>query len=167
MAMRLWVLAVLAAVTLTSAAAAGPAATKQRVGIEMKFAPGSTFVLTPLQAGSLKDDSGRITNVQAVLGRLKGRRVVRDGMDVTIYGPDVWVLQGKRGTLVLRERSEWVDLGDDTNGDGELDGIGFGTWKLVRGTGQYAHLTGSGRSGHEGLGRVWIARHEGYVATRS
>lgn len=44
---RLIVLAALAAaVTLTSIATAGPAATKQRVAIDMKILPQSTFVLT-------------------------------------------------------------------------------------------------------------------------
>ena len=165
MATRLTVLAVLAAATLTSIAAAGPSATKQRVAIDMKFLPTpSTFVLTPLQAGALRRDSGS-TNVQAVLRSLKERRVMRDGMDVTIYGPVVWVLKGKHGTLTLREQSEWVDLADDANRDGSLDSVGFGTWKVVRGTGQYAGLSGSGRSAHEGLGDIWFAHHEGFLTS--
>jgi hypothetical protein len=41
--------AITAAVTLTAAAATGPAATKQRVQIDMK-SRGYTFVLTPFQA---------------------------------------------------------------------------------------------------------------------
>ena len=44
-------LVALAAVTLTSVAAAGPAAAKQRVAIDMKLWPQKTFVLTPLRAG--------------------------------------------------------------------------------------------------------------------
>ena len=47
------------AVTLTSVAAAGPAATKQRVAINMKILPKGTFLLTPFQAGTMKSDSGR------------------------------------------------------------------------------------------------------------
>ena len=39
------------AVTLTSVAAAGPNAAKQRVAIDMKLWPQKTFVFTPLQAG--------------------------------------------------------------------------------------------------------------------
>lgn len=55
-------LAVLAAaVTLTSVASAGPAAAKQRVAIDMKILPKSTFVLMPLQAGVLERDSGTIS----------------------------------------------------------------------------------------------------------
>jgi hypothetical protein len=41
--------ALVAAVTLTAVAAAGPHAAKQRVAIDMKFYPQKTFVLTPLQ----------------------------------------------------------------------------------------------------------------------
>ena len=51
-----------AAVTLASGAAAGPTAAKQRVAIDMKIHPQGTFVLTPLQAGSLKTDSGTISS---------------------------------------------------------------------------------------------------------
>jgi len=46
--------ALAAAVTLTSVAAAGPDVAKQRVAIDMKFYPQVTFVLTPMQAGPLK-----------------------------------------------------------------------------------------------------------------
>lgn len=47
-----------AAVTLTSVASAGPAAAKQRVAIDAKILSRGTFVLTPLQPGALKRDSG-------------------------------------------------------------------------------------------------------------
>jgi hypothetical protein len=65
---------VAAAVTLTSAAAAGPEAARQRVAIDMKIcSPGKsqgTFVLTPLQAGPLKRDSGTIdSNWLSIIGR--------------------------------------------------------------------------------------------------
>jgi hypothetical protein len=52
--------ALAAAVTLTSVAAAGPAAAKQRLAIDAKILPGGTFVLTPLRAGALKRDSGTV-----------------------------------------------------------------------------------------------------------
>jgi hypothetical protein len=160
---RYIVLAVLAAaVTLTSVASAGPAAAKQRVAIDMNIARKETFVLTPLQAGVLKRDSGRITTVSSVLA-MTGRDVMRDGQKVTIYNGAVWTLEGKRGTLTIRERSEWVDIGSDVNGDAFPDSVAFGTWKVVRGTGQYAKVTGGGRSGHAGLGHVWTSRQEGFV----
>lgn len=59
----------------------------------------------------------------------------------------------------------------NANHNGQLDGIGPGKWTVVRGTGQYAHLSGGGGSGHggsghEGLGQVWFARQEGFVGPR-
>jgi hypothetical protein len=159
------VLAMLAAaVTLTSVAAAGPDAAKQRVAIDMKIVPKETFVFSPLQSGALKRDSGRITTVSQVLAMSgRGRTVMRDGQKATIYYPTIWTLKGKRGTLTIRERSEWVDVGSDVNGDGHADEVAVGTWKVLRGTGQYAKIAGGGRSGHAGLGRVWTARQEGFL----
>lgn len=54
-------------------------------------------MLTPLQAGTLKGDSGRITTVSQVLA-LIGRTVMRDGQKVTIVNGGLWGLEGKRGT---------------------------------------------------------------------
>jgi hypothetical protein len=163
---RYFFLAVLAAaVTLTSVASAGPAAAKQRVAIDMKIAPKETFVFSPEQSGPLKRDSGRITTVSQVLP-MSGRNVLRNGQKVTIFNGALWTLEGKRGTLTIRERAEWVDVGSDVNGDAFPDSVGFGTWKVVRGTGQYAKVAGGGGSGHAGLGHVWTARFEGYMASR-
>ena len=74
--------ALAAAVTLTAVAAAGPDAAKQRVAIDMKLWPQKTFVLTPLQAGPLKRDTGTISHN---LLSISGREVMRDGQRVTIY----------------------------------------------------------------------------------
>ena len=60
--------ALAAAVTLTSVAAAGPNAAKQRVMITSQAAHTtqvSPFVLTPLQPGVLKRDSGTHTRSHA------------------------------------------------------------------------------------------------------
>ena len=54
-------------------------------------------MLTPLRAGTLKGDSGRITTVSHVLA-LIGRTVMRDGQKVTIFNGGLWALEGKRGT---------------------------------------------------------------------
>lgn len=151
-----------AAVALTSVAAAAPAATKQRVAINMKIFPDKTFLLAPLQAGTLESDSGRITTVEQVLS-MSGRTVMRDGQRVTIYDAAIWTLKGKRGTLTIRERTEWVDVGSDVNRDAKPDSVALGTWNVVRGTGQYAKIAGGGRSGHAGLGQVWTARQEGFL----
>jgi len=119
-------------------------------------------VLSPLQAGALKPDSGRITTVSQVLA-MSGRTVMRDGQKATIYNGGIWTLEGKRGILTIRERNEWVDVGSDVNGDAFPDSVAFGIWRVVRGTGQYPKIAGGGRSGHMGLGRVWTARHEGFL----
>jgi hypothetical protein len=53
--------ALMAAVTLTSVAAAGLQAAKQRVAIDTKIPPKGKFVLTPLRSGALKRDSGTLS----------------------------------------------------------------------------------------------------------
>jgi hypothetical protein len=153
--------ALVAAIILTSVAAAGPEAAKQRVAINMKIYPQKKFVLTPLRAGPLKGDSGTISSNWT---SIPGRAVIRDGQEVMIYNGAVTTLTGKRGTLTIRDRNEWVDLGQDNNRDGESDGIGISTWKVVRGTGQYAGIVGNGRGGHVGLGSPWYARYEGFLS---
>ena len=145
--------ALAAAVTLTSVAAAGPEAAKQRVAINMKIYPQNTFVLLPLQAGPLAPDKGTISSNWT---RVPGRKVMRDGQVVTIYDGAVTTFTGKLGTLTIRDRNEWVSV--ET---GE-DAVAFSTWKVVRGTGQYAGVVGKGRGGHAGLGNPrW------YAATRA
>ena len=145
--------ALVATIILTSVAAAGPEAARQRVAINMKIYPQRTFVLTPLQAGPLKPDSGTISSTWL---NIRGRDVMRDGQKVTIYTGAVTTLTGKRGTLTIRDRNEWIDVGND-------DQIAFGSWKVVRGTGQYAGIVGKGRQGHAGLGSPWYARYEGLL----
>ena len=152
--------ALAAAVMLTSVAAAGPEAAKQRVAINMKIYPQGTFVLTPLQAGRLKRDSGTIDGTWT---STPGRKVVREGQTVTIYDGAVATLTGKRGTLTIRDRNEWVDVSNENTRYGYPPGIGVGTWKVVRGTGQYAGVVGKGRHGHAGLGSSWLARYEGLL----
>jgi hypothetical protein len=160
-ALQLVSVAFVAAVTLTSVAAAGPAAAKQRVAIDMKLWPQKTFVLAPLQAGPLKRDTGTISHD---LLSISGHEVMRDGQRVTIYNGGRITLTGKRGTLTIRDRNEWVDFARDGNGDGENDGIAVTTWKVVRGTGQYAGIVGKGRGAHIGLGSPWYARYEGLLS---
>lgn len=128
-----------AAVTLTSAGAAGPAAPKQLVWITSKgvvYSPGK-FELTPQQAGPVRPDSGTETAVGSL------RDVVREGQRVSI-SDWVYTLKGKRGNLVIRARIEYVQAGNRYH-------VGIGTWEVVRGTDQYAQITGGGR-----LGSVWL-----------
>jgi hypothetical protein len=85
---------------------------------------------------------------------------MRQGQRVSIYeGPAT--LKGKRRTLVVHYRSEWVDGGNGYN-------VGTGTWKVLRGTGQYAHVTGGGRTGNVWLERGrWSSRDEASSPFRS
>jgi hypothetical protein len=151
-------LALAAAVTLTSIASAGPDGAKQRVAIMTKGAANASspaaFVLTPLQAGALKRDSG----TTRVAGSLPPERVVmREGQRVAIYDPIVETLKGKRGSLVVRSRIEYIDAGNGYH-------VGSGTWKVMRGTGQYAQITGGGRRGDVYLDRgPWSGRDEGFL----
>ena len=148
-------LALAAAVTLTAVAAAGSDATRQRVAITSQAAKTtrvSPFVLTPLQAGPLKRDSGKLT-----ASFPPERVVMRKGQKVSIYDGGTATLKGKRGSLVIRYRSEYVDGGNGYH-------VGTGTWKVVRGTGQYTLITGGGRAGHVWLDRgPWRSRDEGFL----
>jgi hypothetical protein len=146
------------AVTLTSVAAAGPDAAKQRMAITVTMMSGKA-VLEPLQKGALVRSAGTFAGNGSTT---PDRTVMRDGQEVDIY-TGTWTFTAKRGTLVLHERNEWTDLGHDLNRDGSEDGIAVGTWKVVRGTGTYAGITGGGRSAHLGQGRVWVMRYEGFL----
>jgi len=150
--------ALVAAVTLASVASAGPEALKQRVAISSKNLDSGTFVLTPLQAGALKQDSGTASIVY------RGPRdVMRQGQKVSIYN-STFTFKGKRGSFTIRERSEWVEVSNENAPGGDFrPAVAIGTWKFVRGTGEYAHVSGGGRSAHAGMGREWFARQEGFL----
>jgi hypothetical protein len=145
--------ALVATIILTSVAAAGPEAARQRVVITSQASQTTQvapFVLTPLQAGALKRDSGTLTATAS------GRNVMRDGQRIEIY-VSVGTYTGKLGSLVTRHRTEYVDGGNGYH-------VGTGTWKVVRGTGQYAQITGGGRSGTVWLDRgPWSFRSEGFL----
>src|SRR5262245_43888446 len=151
-----------AAVTLASIASAGSGVAKQRIQLTVQILPGGNGVLTPLQQGGLEVDRGTFGGDWA---SHTGSHVMRDGQSIDRYTA-TWAFTGKKGTLVFRERNEWTDIGSDANGDGSSDGVAFGKWKVVRGTGQYAGIVGGGRSGHSGLGRKWFARYEGFLTAR-
>ena len=144
--------ALVAAVTLTSVAAAGPDAAKQRVVITMKNLPDGQFVLEPIQAGALARDTG---TTSVAITRLSN--VMRDGQLVERYRL-TFTLKGKRGILTTQERNDWNNTGGPY--------VGVGTWKVVRGTGQYAKIVGGGRSAAAGLDQgngKWYAAEEGFL----
>lgn len=140
---------------LASVAAARPEAAKQRVVITSQASQTtqvSPFVLTPLQAGPIKRDSGTLTG-----GSSSGRAAMRDGQQIDIYDT-VATYKGRLGSLVVRFRTEYADGGNGYH-------VGTGTWKVVRGTGQYARVTGGGRSGTVWLDRgPWSFRNEGFLS---
>jgi len=153
---RYIVLAVLtAAVTLTSVAAAGPEAAKQRVAITSTGVLNATafgkFVFTPLQAGVLQSDTGTETSSWSE------RVVMRDGQQVTVQSY-VTTHEGKRVSFVVRSRMEYVKAGNCYL-------AGTNTWKFVRGTGQYAQITGGGRGGDVVAGQRWSDYYEGFLTS--
>ena len=146
------------AVTLTSVAAAGPDAAKQRVAISMKGLANGTFVLTPLQAGKLKRDSGTVSLVYNDPATVT---VMREGQRIDVYR-NTYTMKGKRGSLSIRERTEFVSVSNEkVPGFDFTPGVGIGTWKVVGGTGSYAKVTGGGRSGMQG--HPWLVRQEGFL----
>jgi hypothetical protein len=146
--------ALAAAVALTSVAAAGPAPTKQRVQIDMKIYPAKTFALATLQPGALKRDSG----THACNGETERGEVQRDGQQMFLHECRAWVFNGKRGTLVLRSQFTWVEASGPYN-------VATGTWKVVRGTGEYAGISGGGRSAQVGSPSGWVARYQGFLTS--
>jgi hypothetical protein len=145
-------IAVAGTITLTSVAAARPGATRQRVQIDLKVFRGNSFVLAPLEAGPLERDSGKQRCLQEPLKQ----EVSHDGQTAWLWDCRAWKFVGKRGTLVLRSRFTWIEAGGPYN-------IATGTWKVVRGTGQYARVTGHGRSAQVGSNAMWKARYQGFV----
>ena len=140
--------ALAAAFMLTSVAAAGSDAAKQRVMITSQAAHTtqvSPFVLTPLQAGVIKRDSGKLIADSHATDRV----VMREGQEVSIVD-EVSTFKGKRGSFVTRYHAEWVDAGNGYD-------VASGTWKVIRGTGQYAKITGGGRAAS-----VWSARTDAW-----
>ena len=120
-----------AAITLTAVAAAGPVAAKQRIALQ-RTAGSDAVVLIPLTSGALGRDSGTITACC-----WSQRFVMRDGQSIEINDP-LLTFTLKQGSLVTRNRVEWIDIGNGY-------AVGNHTWKVVRGTGDYARLEGHGR----------------------
>src|SRR5687768_2896955 len=155
----------LAVVALTSGAEPDSAPGKkrmsmQRVAIVSKGVQNASgageFALRPLEDGALDRDSGTVSAAWSE------RVVTREGQRVAI-DTGVETLKGERGSLRTRFRIEWVRAGNGYF-------VGDGTWKVVRGTGQYAEIVGGGRGGHVWLERgrgPWSGRLEGVLSLPS
>jgi hypothetical protein len=128
-----------AALALAPVAGGASSATRQLVVIASKGGV-DRFTLTPLGVGGLAADSGTVDYCC-----MTSDYVTRDGDGVRINNPRETFI-GKRGTLVLRVRIEWHDAGNGYT-------VGFTTWKVVKGTGAYAGVTGSGRGAASWLPR--------------
>jgi hypothetical protein len=137
------------AATLAAVAAAGPVAAKQRIEIQVK----GGFVLTPLTPGDIKPDTGT-----ASFCCWTERSIMRDGQAIDINNPQM-TLTGKHGTLVARNQIGFVDLPDGL-------AVFTGTWKVIRGTGDYAGLSGGGRAAGVDLGGSTKAQFEGFLSPR-
>jgi len=120
---------VAAVVVLAATATAGSTA-KQRVQITQ--GGDGSFVLAPLTSGAVKHDSGGFA--ACCWSR---RDVTRAGESIEIDNPQI-TLDGKRGTIVARNRIEFVDIPGG-------DAVFTGTWRVIRATGAYAGLIGGGR----------------------
>jgi len=120
------------AALLTGVATAGGGTASQRIAITSPHGNSALFVLTPLTSGPVVRDAGTAT--ACCWSRQLAQR---DGQAIEINNP-LRTFEGKRGTFTWRAEIAWVDLERGYS-------IGTGTWKIVRGTGAYAHLEGHGR----------------------
>lgn len=119
-----------AAGAIATRAKAGPATTKQEVVITVSHGSSpEPFVLTSHSPG-LRRVRGTATFCCWTVGT-----VVRDGQKLDKADPEM-TLTGKRGTIVTRNRIVWMTVPGGA--------IYTGTWKVIRATGAYAGLTGSG-----------------------
>lgn len=107
-------------------------ATVLRLRVAIQEKGQASFVLTPLTVGAIKRDTG-----SASFCCWTERHIMRDGQAIDINDPEM-TLTLKRGTLVVRNRIEFVDIPDGW-------AVFTGTWKVIRGTGDYAGLSGGGR----------------------
>jgi hypothetical protein len=128
-----------AALTFVSAAGGTSTGSKRYAMITAKGGV-DRFTLVWLRSGGAVTDSGTVE--WCCYG---ARHLVRDGQSVLVNDPRA-TFAGKRGTLVVRFRIEWLDAGNAYM-------VGVSTWKVIEGTGAYEDVTGGGR----GAG-AWLPR---------
>jgi hypothetical protein len=138
--------------TLATVASAGPVAAKQRISIDVQGQ--GSFRLTPLTSGAIKPDTGKAT-----FCCWTQRPIMREGQRIDINNPRM-TLTGKRGTLVVRNQIGFIDIPDGW-------AVFTGTWKVIRGTGDYAGLTGGGRgAGVSQIGSAGKSEFDGFLGSR-
>lgn len=107
---------------------------KQRIELQEKAA--GVLAVIPLTSGAIKPDTGGDS-----ICCWTQRFITRNGQSIEIDNPEVTFISN-RGTMVIRQLIDWLDLPDGY-------AISTGTWRVVRGTGAYAGLSGGG--GHAGI----------------
>jgi hypothetical protein len=141
-----------AAITLTAVASASSTPAKQRVIITQK--DGAGFVLSPQTSGPIKPDTGA-----AAFCCWTTRPTTKNGQEVENNNPQM-TLVGKHGTIVARNEIGFIDIPDG-------ESVFTGTWKVIRGTGAYAGLTGGGgAAGLQFANGNTKAQFEGFLSSR-
>ena len=126
-----------AAATVATATALGGLAfargTSSPQQIAFSYANGnaSKMTLTPLTSGSIVADRGSTSWCC-----WSQKTIQQDGEQLDVNNP-LATFHSKRGSLTWREQITWVNLTDGYS-------IATGTWRIVRGSGAYQHLTGHG-----------------------
>jgi hypothetical protein len=159
---RLRVVHALAAVALGTALVAGATALagssasavrKQRIALDMVINRNDTgtFTLSPLTPGPLEADKGTV----AIPGA-GGGTTLRNGMTVMSVGMGQ-ELKGRHGTFGLPVQFDQNEMQNGVY-------VSVGTWKIVKGTGAYSGVSGSGRyvSVRMPNGRQ-LVRQEGWI----
>src|SRR5262245_57212477 len=111
---------------------ASKAGTRQRVMLVQKHRFGDRegqFELVVLSLGPIRSDTGSFT-----LAAELRPSIVRQGQGLSVYVV-IETLTGAQGTFDVRWRVEFA-------GAGEGNTVGTGTWRILRGTGAYAGVTG-------------------------
>jgi len=150
-------MAIVAAVAITAALEAGGATARstskqQRVAIVLNDTT-STFTLTPLTPGPVKPDSVGFTTCCWI-----NRDIARDGLSVSVGNPRL-TFEGDRGTFTWRGQLTFVDLDNGYT-------VATAHWKILGGTGAYAHLEGRGRQAFVETSResdILADKAEGFV----
>ena len=127
----------IAAVGFAGVSGAATSSKKQRIAIDAIIPwhlTGATFKLVPLTSGAIHPDSGQVVFSPGGTST----RGVRDGQEYERIRDSI-TFAGRNGTLVIAEDNYIVSSGEGVS-------VFTGTWRLVRGTGTYKGLSGSGRT---------------------